>query len=466
MSNPTSLVVRVLKSKYFKNGDFLHSTLGPRPSYTWRSILYGRDLLSKGLVRDIGNGEQSNVWSVNWIIDPTPRTSNYRPNSVIDLTLKISGLLLLNSSSWDATRVRQAFTDHDADIILRLRLKGNQEDGYKWGFTKDGVYTSRSGYRFLDNLPNENGPPQPTLSPLEKKLWSLLWKIKAPPKIKHFLWKALSGTLAVTDRLQSRGLDVDTTCRVCNGGIETICHLFFTCPMAKDTWGRASIKLPNAGFSTNFVFLNIYHLLEQSKKFPKDLNIASFPWILWHLWKARNGLAFERIQYSSLFVITRAKEEANMWFEINFPRAEEPQPPLRAQETSVSWVKPPTGFRICNIGVSWISRHVNCGAAWILRDDKGRGILHSRRAFSNVESKREAELLAMQWAVRDMVSTRQPRIVFESSCDQERDTFMNLPSYVEHPSVVNEILLHLRSLHDGAFTTVFERRILLLRIFL
>ncbi|KAF2565617.1 hypothetical protein F2Q68_00025630 [Brassica cretica] len=232
-------------------------------------------------------------------------TSNAKVNMQ---RLQISGLLLPNFSSWDATRVRQAFTDHDADIILRLKLKGNQEDGYKWGFTKDGVYTSRSGYR--------------------------------------------------------------------------------------------------------------------------------------------------------------AKEEANVWFEINFPRAEEPQPPLRAQETSVSWVKPPTGFRICNIGVSWISRHVNCEAAWILRDDKGRGILHSRRAFSNVESKREAELLAMQWAVRDMVSTRQPRIVFESSCDQARDTFMNLPSYVEHPSVVNEILLHLRSLHDGAFTTLFERRILLLRIFL
>ena len=189
MSNPTSLVARVLKSKYFKNGDFLHSTLGPRPSYTWRSILYGRDLLSKGLVRDIGNGEQSTVWSVNWIIDPTPRTSNYRPNSVIDLTLKISGLLLLNSSSWDATRVRQAFTDHDADIILRLRLKGNQEDGYKWGFTKDGVYTSRSGYRFLDNLPDENGLPQSTLPPLETKLWTSLCKIKAPQRLNTFYGK-------------------------------------------------------------------------------------------------------------------------------------------------------------------------------------------------------------------------------------------------------------------------------------
>lgn len=61
MNNPNSLVVRVLKSKYFPNEDFLQSNLGPRPSYAWGSILYGRELLSKDLVRDIGNGEHSNV---------------------------------------------------------------------------------------------------------------------------------------------------------------------------------------------------------------------------------------------------------------------------------------------------------------------------------------------------------------------------------------------------------------------
>lgn len=161
MSNPDSLVARVL------------SRLGNRPFYAWKSILHGRDLLSQGLVRDIGNCEHSNVWSVNWIIDPVPRTPNYRPDSIIDLTLKISGLLLPNSSSWDVVRVREAFTDQDAEIILRIRPKRNQEDGYKWDFTKDGVHSLRSGYN----------------------IWSSQWKIKAPAKIKHFLWKALSGQL-------------------------------------------------------------------------------------------------------------------------------------------------------------------------------------------------------------------------------------------------------------------------------
>ena len=77
---------------------------------------------------------------------------------------------------------------------------------------------------------------------------------------------------------------------------------YCTCPMARDTWRRASIDLPPAGFSQNSVFLNLYHLLKQVQKSPKDMNIQDFPWILWDLWKSRNGLAFERKHYSSVSV--------------------------------------------------------------------------------------------------------------------------------------------------------------------
>lgn len=63
-----------------------------------------------------------------------------------------------------------------------------------------------------------------------------------------------------------------------------------------------------------------------------------------------------------------------------------------------------------------------------------------------VESKREAELIAMQWAVRDMVNIRQQRIVFESSCVLARDTFLYLPSHVEHTPRVNDIHYILLSL--------------------
>lgn len=35
LSNPTTLISRVLKAKYFNNCDFLDANLGSNPSYTW-----------------------------------------------------------------------------------------------------------------------------------------------------------------------------------------------------------------------------------------------------------------------------------------------------------------------------------------------------------------------------------------------------------------------------------------------
>lgn len=41
--NPTSLVSRVLKSRYFKNGSFMNASIRSCPSFAWRSILHGRE---------------------------------------------------------------------------------------------------------------------------------------------------------------------------------------------------------------------------------------------------------------------------------------------------------------------------------------------------------------------------------------------------------------------------------------
>ncbi|KAH0862317.1 hypothetical protein HID58_079528, partial [Brassica napus] len=92
---------------------------------------------------------------------------------------------------------------------------------------------------------------------------------------------------------------------------------------------------------------------------------------------ARNGLAFERIHYSSVSVLAKAKDD-------------------------------------------------DVKVAWIFRDDKGNTILHSRHAFSNVGTRREDELIAIQWAVRDIINTRQQRIILDSSCALAKDTIFLL----------------------------------------
>jgi hypothetical protein len=59
-----SLVARVMKGKYFTNGNFLSAKLGSRPSYAWRSIFQARQVVEDGVLWRVGNGEWGECTSV------------------------------------------------------------------------------------------------------------------------------------------------------------------------------------------------------------------------------------------------------------------------------------------------------------------------------------------------------------------------------------------------------------------
>ncbi|KAK3139312.1 hypothetical protein QOZ80_5AG0381190 [Eleusine coracana subsp. coracana] len=61
----SSLSARILKDVYYPNGDFLHASLGSRPSKIWRAIMDGREVLMKGLIRRISTGETTDIWTTN-----------------------------------------------------------------------------------------------------------------------------------------------------------------------------------------------------------------------------------------------------------------------------------------------------------------------------------------------------------------------------------------------------------------
>lgn len=55
LQSPSSLTSRVLKDEYFRNSTFLDVVIGKGISYLWHCILWGHEVIKKGIRRHIGD---------------------------------------------------------------------------------------------------------------------------------------------------------------------------------------------------------------------------------------------------------------------------------------------------------------------------------------------------------------------------------------------------------------------------
>ncbi|KAF8113100.1 hypothetical protein N665_0056s0005 [Sinapis alba] len=58
------LLAKFLKSRYFDEGTFESAQISDRPSYGWRIILFGKELLDEGLTPMIGNGKKNSGMAI------------------------------------------------------------------------------------------------------------------------------------------------------------------------------------------------------------------------------------------------------------------------------------------------------------------------------------------------------------------------------------------------------------------
>ena len=70
--NPNLLAARVYRAKYYAHGDVFNVSLGSRPSYAWRSIMQGLEVVRRGSQWRVGNGRLIHIWNDKWL--PTPTT--------------------------------------------------------------------------------------------------------------------------------------------------------------------------------------------------------------------------------------------------------------------------------------------------------------------------------------------------------------------------------------------------------
>lgn len=125
-------------------GVFLEAKMGSRPSYAWRSILFGRELLVKGLRRNVGAGDSINVWMDKWLFSNEP-IAPMRKQIFFDLELRVCDLIDPQTRTWDRGKLEEVFFPSDIDKILKMKPAFGKRDSYEWVHTKWGAYSVKSG---------------------------------------------------------------------------------------------------------------------------------------------------------------------------------------------------------------------------------------------------------------------------------------------------------------------------------
>lgn len=190
-------------------------------------------------------------------------------------------------------------------------------------------------------------------------MYTICINVKIPiinilPKIRMFLWRAVSGALAVADRLNSRGLGVDNVCKLCNGGPETINHVLFQCQDARSLWSEVGLSLASISLHQSLEenISYVLNLMEDNNR-PQPL-VCSVPWVLWLIWKNRNSILYAETQLSSQKLIGDMKEEVELWFQLTKNMVSE----STHMQNGEGWSPPDNGTIKCNIHANWRNAHL------------------------------------------------------------------------------------------------------------
>jgi hypothetical protein len=171
------------------------------------------------------------------------------------------------------------------------------EDSFRWKWTEDGGFTSRSAYRvFFHGTTALPGAVQ-------------VWNSFAPFKFRFHAWLSLRGRCWTADRRLRRGLPSHVRCPLCSLHDETANHLALQCPFAQAVWDgfarRSQIHIPLPGVDSDSVD-------RLPRKEAKVLNSAVML-ILRCLWMERNARVFEGTASTLDQVLEAAIQEWRLW---------------------------------------------------------------------------------------------------------------------------------------------------------
>ncbi|KAM1521834.1 hypothetical protein ACFX10_012017 [Malus domestica] len=221
--------------------------------------------------------------------------------------LRVSSLIDSFSRQWDFDFLRPFLSLEDQRAIQETIIGDSRwKDKLVWAANRNGKYSVKSGYRWLQIRSIEARDHQmPVVRSISQTLWKCIWQLAVPPQIRHFLWVSLHLGLPTGKALFNRRLSSSPSCPLCLSADETVEYVFLRCPWVAAVWfgGALNYKVDAASFVSWSRWLQDVFSLSWGSSADRQWLQAYVSFSCWFIWKTRCDFVFNQVPVNPSKVI-------------------------------------------------------------------------------------------------------------------------------------------------------------------
>nr|XP_023876296.1 uncharacterized protein LOC111988743 [Quercus suber] len=236
------------------------------------------------------------------------------------------------------------------------------------------------------------------------QVWTKLWNLNVPKKVKVFGWRACQNILPTRANLRRRRVIDDDACTLCLREAETGVHALWDCAVARDVWAGSLTRLQKWSSGQHDVLQLFHELLIRLTTDEFELFLVQ----AWLIWNQRNTVVHRGKMRDPRWLNKRAREYLS-----EFQQSQDQLNILLPRLNANIWVAPTDPVYKLNFDAA-IFKELNCsGIGAIIRNGKGEVMAAMSAKGPLVEDSEEAETLACRKAVEFAIDAGFSELVIE-----------------------------------------------------
>lgn len=224
------------------------------------------------------------------------------------------------------------------------------------------------------------------------KFWKTIWSIKAPSKVLSLIWRAATACLPTKSQLKLKHVQIDSSCPVCDNGVESIYHVLVQCEVAAGYW---NIFSPNIDTQTSMDFA---HWMESKVASQLSTKKAKIITLCWSIWRATNDLVWNRKKWTPVRIVAKAWKFLSQWKEAHNRNFKVPIQPMLTGDGAMYWARPRQDVVKITMDATIFTEQGASGIGIIARDHAGSMLGARTPCFAELMNPSMVEAIAVKEA--------------------------------------------------------------------